>query len=123
MKVYIVRMCHPTCFIQHSSPFILLLNIKSKMATDMLLPVVLSELEDSDDEKPRLGKTREWISFLNLSLFSVSFVYFLWSACLFFFRYLQLFLLYLRILSSPFYFCMLDRWSESSLLFFKLISI
>ena len=29
------------------------------MATDMLLPVILSELVDSDDEEP--GKSREWI--------------------------------------------------------------
>ena len=27
----------------------------------MLLPVILSELVDSDDEKPRPGKTRGWI--------------------------------------------------------------
>ena len=28
---------------------------------DILLPVILSELVDSDDEKPRRGKNREWI--------------------------------------------------------------
>ena len=39
MKVYIVCTCHPTSFIQHASPFILSFNVKSKMATDMLLPV------------------------------------------------------------------------------------
>ena len=31
------------------------------MASDMLLPIILSELVDSDDEKPRRSKTREWI--------------------------------------------------------------
>ena len=31
------------------------------MASDMLLPIILSELVDSDDERPRTGKTREWI--------------------------------------------------------------
>ena len=31
------------------------------MATDTLLPVIISELVHSDDEKPRRGKTREWI--------------------------------------------------------------
>ena len=48
MKVYIVCTCHPTCFIQHTSPFILSFDVKSKMATDMLLPMILSELVDSD---------------------------------------------------------------------------
>ena len=61
MKVYIVCMCHQTCFMQHVSPFILSFDVKSKMATGVLLPVILSELVDSDDEKPRRGKTREWI--------------------------------------------------------------
>ena len=61
MKVYIICTCHPTCFIQHASPLILSFNVKSKMVTDMLLPVVLSELVGSDDEKPPRGKTREWI--------------------------------------------------------------
>ena len=60
-KVYIVCTCHPTCFIQHGCPFILSFDVKSKMTTDMLLPVILSELVDSDDEKPRRGKTQEWI--------------------------------------------------------------
>ena len=41
--------------IQHASPFILSFNVKSKMATDMFLPVILSELLGSDDEKPRRG--------------------------------------------------------------------
>ena len=113
MKVSIVCTCHPICFIQYTSPFTLLFNVKSKMATGMLLPVILSELVNSDDEKPRLGKTRERISFLNLFL-SVSFEYFLWSACFFFFRYLQFLLLHPY--SSPFCSCNLDRWSESSLL-------
>ena len=31
------------------------------MASDMLLPIILSELVDSDDERPRRGKNREWI--------------------------------------------------------------
>ena len=31
------------------------------MTSDMLLPIILSELVDSDDERPRRGKTREWI--------------------------------------------------------------
>ena len=35
--------------------------IQSKMAADMLLLVILSELRDSDDEKSRRGKTREQI--------------------------------------------------------------
>ena len=48
MKVYIGCTCHPTCFIQHTSPFILSFDVKSKMATDMLLPMILSELVDSD---------------------------------------------------------------------------
>ena len=93
MKVYIVCTCHPICFIKHASPFNLSFNVKSKMATDMLLPVILSELANSDDEKSRRDKTREWISFLNLP-----FVFFLWSACFFFFRYLQFLLLHLRVL-------------------------
>ena len=43
MKVYIVCKCHPTCFIQHASLFILSFVVKSKMETDMLV--------DSHDEK------------------------------------------------------------------------
>ena len=31
------------------------------MASDILLPIILSELVDSDDERSRRGKTREWI--------------------------------------------------------------
>ena len=61
MKVYIVCTCHPTGFIQHASPIILSFDVKSKIATDILLPAILSELVDSDDEKPRRGKTREGI--------------------------------------------------------------
>ena len=61
MKVYIVCTCHPTCFIQHASLFILSFDVKSKTTTDMFLPVILSELVDYDEEKPRRGKTREWI--------------------------------------------------------------
>ena len=44
MKVYIVCTCHPTCSIQHASPLTLSFNVKSKMTTDMLLAVILSEL-------------------------------------------------------------------------------
>ena len=61
MKVYIVCTCHPMCFIQHASPFILSFDVKPKTVTDMLLPVILSELVDSVNEKPRRGKTSEWI--------------------------------------------------------------
>ena len=57
MKVHIVCTCHPTCFIQHTNPFILLFNVKSKMAMNMLFPMILSELVDSDCEKSRRGKT------------------------------------------------------------------
>ena len=74
---------------------------------------------DSDDEKPRWGNTREWISFLNLSFFSC--VYFLWSACLFF--TLSSTSSAASSYSSPFYSRILDRGSESSLLLYKLISI
>ena len=49
-----------THFIKHSnaqeSPFILYL----KMA-DLVTLAALNELMDSDDEKPRRGKTRNWI--------------------------------------------------------------
>ena len=31
------------------------------MADNVLLPVVLSELIDSDDEKPRRGEIRDWL--------------------------------------------------------------
>ena len=31
------------------------------MAADMLVPIVLSELVDSDDEKPCREKTRDWV--------------------------------------------------------------
>ena len=54
-------------FIQHAIPFILSFNVKSRMATDTLFPVILLELVDSDDGKPCRGMRREWISFLNLS--------------------------------------------------------
>ena len=110
MKVCIVCTCRPTSFIQHASPLTFSFNVQSKITTDMLLPVILSELVDSADEKLRQVKTREWIIFLNLYFFSVAFVYFLWSACLLFFRYLQLLLLHLSILSPCS--CNLDRWSE-----------
>ena len=71
MKVYVVCTCRPVCFIQHTSQFILSFNVKSKMVTDMLLPVILSELVNSDDEKPRRGKTPRFPKPL---FFSVSFV-------------------------------------------------
>ena len=76
MKIYNVCACHPTWFIQHADPFIFSFNVKSKMVTDMLLPVILSELVDSDNEKPRLGKTQERISFLSLSFFLFPFAIF-----------------------------------------------
>ena len=60
MKVYVVRECHPTCFIQHASPFIFSFDVKSKMAADILLPVILSELVDYDKMLCR-GKMLEWI--------------------------------------------------------------
>ena len=100
MKFYIVQMCHSVCFNQDASPFILSFNVKSKIATDMLLPVMLSELVKSNDEKPRRSRTREWISFLNLTFLCYFFLYcILLSACFLFFRYLQFLLLHLRILS------------------------
>ena len=57
---------------------------------------------------------RESRKFPQPFFFSIFFVYFLWSACFFFFRYLQLLLLHPY--SSPLCSCNLDRWSESSLL-------
>ena len=98
MKVYVVCICHPTCFTQHGSPFILSLNVKSKMVTDMLLPVTPSELVDSDDEKPRRGKSRESISFLNLSFFLFP-LYTFFSLLAF---YLKLLVLYLFLNFFPF---------------------
>ena len=50
---------HPTYFFQHLCSFILIFlshSIGNKMADNMLLPVVLSELIDSDDEKPHRGE-------------------------------------------------------------------
>ena len=44
-------MCHSACFNQDAIPFILPFNVKSKIATNMLLPVILSELVKSNDEK------------------------------------------------------------------------
>ena len=121
MKVYIVCTCHPTCSIQHASPFILSFTVKSKVATDMLLPVILSELVDSDDEKPRRGKTGEWISFLNLSFFCL--ICILSLVCLPFLFPLSSTSPAASFYSSPFCCCNLDRWSESSLLLLKLILI
>ena len=69
VKVQIFCTCHPICLIEHASPFILSVNIKSKMTIDMLSPVILSELVNSDDEKPLRGKIRERIIFLNFSFF------------------------------------------------------
>ena len=60
MKVSIVCACHPACFIQHTSPFNLSFGVRSKVVMGMLLPMVLSELVESDDKKPRRGKTQEW---------------------------------------------------------------
>ena len=121
MKFYIVCTCHPTYFIQHTSPFILSINVKSKMAMDMLLPVIQSELVDSNDEKPRRGKMREWISFFNLSFFC--FLCMLSLVCLPFLFPLFSTSSAASFYSSPFCSCNLDRWSESSLLLLKFISI
>ena len=121
MKVYIVWTCHPTFFIQHASPFILSFNVKSNMVTDMLLPVILSELINSDDEKAGRSKTRERISFLNLSFFC--FLCILYLVCLAFLFALSSISYARSSYSSPFCSCNLDRWSESSLLLFKLILI
>ena len=52
-KVFVVRECH-------ASPFIFSFDVKSKMETDILLPVILSELVDYDKMLCR-GKTLEWI--------------------------------------------------------------
>ena len=119
-KVYIFCKCHPTCFFRHAGSFILSFNVKSEMATDMLLSVILSELVDSDDENTRRGKTLKWIRFLRpffffcflctLSLICLPFLLSSTSSAASFY-------------SSPFCSCNLDRWPESSLLLFKLISI
>ena len=61
MKVYIICACHSTCFIQYPSSYMLSFCIKSNMVTDMLLPVILSELLESDAGKPHQSKTRQWI--------------------------------------------------------------
>ena len=61
MKVYIICACHSTCFIQYPSPYMLSFCLKSNMVRDMLLPVILSELLESDAGKPHQSKTREWI--------------------------------------------------------------
>ena len=50
------NMFHPTCNSVHS-----FIRCQIKDGTDMLLPVILSELIDFDDEKQHQGKTREWI--------------------------------------------------------------
>ena len=120
MKVYIVCTCYPTCFIQHAGPFILSFNVKSKMVTDMVLLVILSKVVDSDDEKPRRGKTREWISFLNFSFFC--FLCILSLVCVPFLFPLSSTSSAASFYSSPFCYCNLDRWSESFLLLLKLIS-
>ena len=61
MKAYIVCTRHPAFSIQHASSFILSFDVKSKMATDIFLPLILSENVDSDDDKSRQVKKREWI--------------------------------------------------------------
>ena len=96
-KVYIFCKCHPTCFFRHAGSFILSFNVKSEMATDMLLSVILSELVDSDDENTRRGKTLKWIRFLR-PFFFFCFLCTLSLICLPFFCYLQLLLLHLFIL-------------------------
>ena len=124
MKFYIVQMCHSACFNQDASPFILSFNVKSKIATDMLLPVILSELVKSNDEKPRRSRTREWISFLNLTFLCYFFLYCILSlVCLLFIFPLSPISSAASSYSFPFCSCKLDRWSESSLLLVKLNSI
>ena len=120
MKVYIVCTFHPICFIQHANPLILSFNVKSKVTKDMLL-VILPELVDSE-HKARPGKMWEWISFVNLS-----FLFF----CLCILSFVCLPSLFplpsissaASSYSSPFCSCNLNRWSESSLLVLKVISI
>ena len=114
MKIYIVCTCRPICFIHHASHFILLFNVKSKMATDMLLPVILSEIVNSDDEKPHRGETRERISFLNL--FSFCFFCILSLVCLLFLFPLFSISSAPSLYSSPLCPCNLGRRSEFSLL-------
>ena len=120
MKVYIVCTCHTSCFIQHVRTFILSFDVKSKMTTNTLLPVILSELVDSDYEKPfqSFFTMSIFLSFLNLSLF-------LFPLYTFFGLLAFLFLLSSTSssYSSPFCSCNLYGWSESFSLLFKLISI
>ena len=121
MKIYIVCTFHPICLIEYANPLILSFNVKSKMTTDMLLVVILPELLDSE-HKPRRGKTWEWISFLILS-----FIFF----CLCILSLICLPSLFTlpsissaaSSYSSPLCSFNLDRWSESSLLVLKVISI
>ena len=120
-KVYIVCTCHATSFTQHGSTLTLSFNVKSKMTMDMLLPVILSELVDSEDEKYHRGKTREWTSFFNL-------YFFLCCLCMLSLVCLpSLFPLSLTSSAASLYSSScsgnLERWSESSLLLLKVISI
>ena len=121
-KVYIVCTCHATSFIRNASTLTLSFNVKSKMTTNMLLPVILSGLLDSEDEKCRRGKTREWTSFFNLYFFFFCCLCMLSLVCLPSLFPLSLTSSTVSMYSSP---CSgnLEKWSESSLLLLKVISI
>ena len=93
MKVYIACTCHPTCFIQHASPFILSFDVKCKMITDMKPIVSLS-----------------FQSFLSLPSFSVSST-FLFLCFLFIYTFFGL-LAWPSLYSSPFCSCNLGSWSS-----------
>ena len=56
MKVFIVCTYHPTCKSMHS-----FIRCQIKDGDRHAFTSILSMLVNSDDEKPRRGKTREWI--------------------------------------------------------------
>ena len=92
MKVYIVCAYHPTCFIQKKSicsfiRFQIKYGDRHAFASDTIRACCFSLFFHS-----RLSQ------FPQPFLFSVSFLYFIWCACLFIFCYLQLLLLHLFIL-------------------------
>ena len=58
LKICIVCTCHPTCKSIHS-----FIQCQIKDGDGHSFPVILSEIVDSDVEKSRRGKTREWIRF------------------------------------------------------------
>ena len=95
--------------IQHASPLTFSFNVESKLTTDMLLPVILSELVDSADEKLRRVKTREWISFFNLYFFRcLCILSLVWLPSLFPLSSTSSAASWYSSLCS----CNLDRWSE-----------